>query len=225
MNNMSNNKKWSGSLNMETVILPVGSFEAHGAHLPLTTDTKIPDMIAEDVAKRLDLLVLPAIPYGITHELSNFKGTVSIDAECLVKITKDILESVIEHGAEKIIILNGHVGNEYSLNVAAMDVIAKSDKKIRIIVVNVWGGLIKLYPAHAGKEETSVMLHLLPESVDLENAVNQPISEEADNPYMAKHYFNKRKIPSEGESQNASKELGEKLFREAVDALIELIKK
>lgn len=216
-------KKWSDKLDMQTVILPVGSFEAHGAHLPLMTDTIIPEKIAEEVARKSGLLVLPAIPFGVTHELSNFKGTVGITAECLMKTTKDILKSVVEHGAEKIIILNGHVGNEHSLKAAAMDVLAKSDKA-KIAVINVWGDLIKLYPAHAGREETSLMMYLLPESADFKKATNQPLSEEAENPYMTRYYFN-RKIPSEGDSQNASKELGEKFFNEAVNALIELIKK
>lgn len=212
-------------MEMKTVILPVGSFESHGMHLPLSTDAIIPERIAEDVAKKLDLFVLPPMPYGNTHELSNFKGTVSITANCLAAITKDLLESVIEHGAEKIIILNGHVGNEHSLKIAAMDIVAKAGKNIKIIVLNVWGDLIKMYPAHAGKEETSLMMYLAPECVELEKAVNQPLSEEADNPYLAKHYFNNRKIPSEGESKRASKEIGKQIFDEVVKTLIEIIKK
>lgn len=218
-------KKWSADMEMKTVILPVGSFESHGMHLPLSTDAIISERIAEDAAKKLGLFVLPPMPYGNTQELSNFKGTVSITAHCLAVITKDILESLIEHRAEKIIILNGHVGNEHSLNIAATDAVAKADKKIKIIVLNIWGDLIKMYPAHAGKEETSLMLYLAPECVELEKAVNQPLSEEADNPYLAKHYFNSRKIPSEGNSKDASKEMGKQIFDEIVKTLIGIIKK
>lgn len=222
---MKNSNKWSENLEMKTVILPTGSFEAHGAHLPLTTDAIIPERIAEEAAKKTGVFVLPTIPYGNTQEMSNFKGTISVTAQGLVTFTKDILESAVAHGAENIIIINGHIGNEHSFEVAARDVIAKSDKKLKITVVNVWGGLIKMFPAHAGKEETSLILYLEDGSVDLKKAINQPLSEEAETPYMMRHYFYNRKIPCEGEPKNASKELGKKLFDEIVGALVDLIRK
>lgn len=222
---MTNSRKWSDNLEIKTVILPTGSFEAHGMHLPFTTDAIIPQKIAEEAAKKTGAFVLPALPYGNTQELSNFKGTISITAQGLVTITKEVLESVIAHGAEKIIILNGHVGNEHSLEVAMRDVVAKSDKNIKIKVANVWGTLIKSFPAHAGKEETSLMIYLSPEYVDLKNAVNQPLSINSENNYLVKYYLNDRKIPCEGEPKDASKELGKKLFDELVGALVTLIKK
>jgi len=222
---MTNSKKWSDNLEIKTVILPTGSFEAHGTHLPFTTDAIIPQRIAEEAAKKTGAFVLPAMPYGNTQELSNFKGTISITAQGLVTITKDILESLVAHGAEKIIILNGHVGNEHSLEVAMRDVIAKSDKNIKIKVANIWGTLVKSFPAHAGKEETSLMLYLSPEHTDLKNAINQPLSSNAENNYLTKYYFSDRKIPCEGEPKAASSELGKKLFDEMVGALVDLIRK
>ncbi len=225
-------EKWTEKIELKTVILPTGSMEAHGAHLPFATDSIIPERIAQEAAKRTNAFLLPTLPYGNTQRLSNFKGTISLTAQGLVYVIKDILKSVIKQGAGKVIILNGHDGNQHSLQVATRDVLEESEKNVKIMVVDAWWNIIpeKVLKelnitrefGHAGKEETSVMMYIASESVDVEKAIEQKFVEEHQ---LTKYYFNDRKIPCEGNPTDASKELGKKIFDAVVDSLVELISK
>ncbi|MEV4613792.1 creatininase family protein [Kitasatospora sp. NPDC049258] len=98
-------------------VLPVGSFEQHGAHLPLTTDTVIASLIAQRIATDHDLFLLPPITVSCSHEHAAMPGTVSISAATLYAMVNDIWKSLQASGVPGLIIVNGHGGNYVLSNV------------------------------------------------------------------------------------------------------------
>lgn len=99
-------------------VLPVGSFEQHGPHLPLATDTLIAVAITAAIARHHRVLQLPAITYGCSHEHAAFPGTISISAATLAAVVDDIAESCAQQDVSALIIVNAHGGNAVLTNVA-----------------------------------------------------------------------------------------------------------
>jgi creatinine amidohydrolase len=99
-------------------VLPVGSFEQHGRHLPLATDTIVASLIAERVAEHYGLFRLAPLTFSCSHEHEGFAGTVSIDAQTLIAVVSDIRASLGRHGIQRLVIVNGHGGNYVLSNIA-----------------------------------------------------------------------------------------------------------
>lgn len=164
----------------DTLILPVGSTETHGSHLPVGTDTLVPIRMSEDVGKRTGVLVAPPLWYGWTPHHLGHAGSASLTAETYVSAIKEICYSYIYHGFKKIVIINGHrAGNIPPLTIAASTirnvtgaVIAIIDPfyiaagAVRDLRTSAPGGI-----GHGGEMETSHMLHLYPDLVDMSKAV------------------------------------------------------
>jgi creatinine amidohydrolase len=165
----------------ELVILPLGSLESHGGHLPFATDAFTAAILAEEVAKRLPgAAVLPVVPYGVSEHYRDFSFTVSLGFETETAIIEDILESVYREGIRRVFILNGHDGNIAPIEVAARKVkVAHPDIKIVTLgawweslgpllppgFFEVWGGL-----GHGGEGEMSIGLALFEELCQPEHA-------------------------------------------------------
>ncbi|MBD0691148.1 creatininase family protein [Streptomyces sp. CBMA123] len=98
-------------------VLPVGSFEQHGDHLPLTTDTVVASLIAQRIATDYDLFLLPPITLSCSHEHAHMPGTVSISAATLYAVINDIWNSLQASGVPGLLIVNGHGGNYVLSNV------------------------------------------------------------------------------------------------------------
>lgn len=113
------------------VIIPVGSVEEHGDHLPLCTDSLQPEYVALEVAKRTKCLVAPALRYGVCNITRNFVGTISISFESLHRIMRDILEEFIRNGFSKILVLSGHAGEGHmaALRLGAQEVVRNHAKE------------------------------------------------------------------------------------------------
>src|SRR6201989_2202294 len=101
------------------VILPCGSVEQHGPHLPTGTDTFAAAVIAHAVAERMDGLVLPATPFGVTPMHAPFEGTITLTPDTFMRVTTETCVSTARHGAKYLLILNWHEGNIPSLAIAA----------------------------------------------------------------------------------------------------------
>lgn len=165
----------------EKVILPLGSLESHGAHLPLGTDALTAHLLALDIAARLPgTAVLPPLNYGMSEHYKDFSFTVSIRYETQTAFLRDILESVYREGIRKVFVMNGHDGNIAPIEVASRSAkVAHPDFKIVSLdawwtaVGNllpkdffaVWNGL-----GHGGEGETSICLELFPELCDVSKA-------------------------------------------------------
>jgi len=103
---------------VDTFILPVGTVEPHGTHLPLGTDALIPEAIGEKLAERLGAVLLPTVYYGVTRSLHGYPGSVRVEPETLERLVYEILRSMAFHGFRLGVVLNGHGGSE---QVSAVD--------------------------------------------------------------------------------------------------------
>ena len=101
------------------VLLPAGSVEQHGPHLPTGTDTFAANVISAAVAERMDGLVLPATPFGVTPMHMPFEGTITFTPDTYMRVVTETCVSTAKHGAKRLLILNWHEGNIPSLAIAA----------------------------------------------------------------------------------------------------------
>ncbi len=153
-------------------VLPVGSFEQHGAHLPLATDTMVACAIAAAIAERYDLFLLPPITISCSHEHSGFAGTVSIRAATLVHVIRDIQASLEQQGIRKLVLVNGHGGN-YVLGNIVQEANVGERRMALFPHRDDWdharkaGGLVTgLHEdMHGGELETSILLAVAAETV------------------------------------------------------------
>ncbi|MDA0205693.1 MAG: creatininase family protein [Acidobacteria bacterium] len=163
------------------VVLPIGSVEDHGYHLPLDVDNFLIWNICEEAAKQSpdDILLMPLIPYGYETHHMDFTGTIDIRQEHLLNFVLDITKSVAHHGFKRILIADGHGSNMPILELVARRTILESDA---LCACFIWPGLAskeiaaireseRQGMAHAAELETSVYLHLAPEKVQMDKAV------------------------------------------------------
>jgi creatinine amidohydrolase len=101
------------------VILPAGSVEQHGPHLPAGTDSFAANIIAEAVAERMNGLVIPGGPLGVTPFHMPFEATITLSHETYIRVIVETCQSLAQHGAKRLMLLNWHEGNSSSLAIAA----------------------------------------------------------------------------------------------------------
>lgn len=202
---------------IDTVIVPVGSLEAHGRHCPLGTDNIIPARLCADLESRMggDILIAPALNYGYTPVLAAFPGSVSLRAETLIDLYAGVGKAFAAWGAKNIVFMNGHGGNIPMLTVAC-DRIAESGATATAI--SWWATWSKEIlgvcstQGHAGEDETSCIL-----AVDASLA--DPAGTKA---HMKKSFVMPLASPGQkasrfpdamnGDASRASVEKGEKLY-------------
>jgi creatinine amidohydrolase len=108
-----------------TVIVPIGSTEQHGPHLPLGVDAMQAETLGDGIAERAAVLVAPTIPYGDADHHLGFPGTISLSTETTTAVLIDVYESLLGHGFENIITVNGHrVANLPAIDTASKQVAA-----------------------------------------------------------------------------------------------------
>jgi len=117
------------------VIIPIGATEAHGSHLPLGTDSYQPEAMADMIAARVDGLVAPMVRYGHHSSTRNMPGTISIQFDTLRSVMKDILESLIEDGVRRFVIVSGHAGRGHmtALRLASEEVVRKHEVRLMLL--------------------------------------------------------------------------------------------
>lgn len=153
----------------DMVIVPIGSIECHGRHLPLGTDTLIPNKILELIEEKSDILIAPTIPYGACQSLEDYPGTINIDIEILYQFLNQVVQNLYNHGARKILILNGHGGNIKVIERLGLDF---EKKGAMVVMLNWWLMAWDMNPAwkggHGGGEETAGVLAVDPSLVNKE---------------------------------------------------------
>ena len=154
----------------DMILIPLGSLENHGHHMPLGTDTLIPEKIIELLEERIvpeELMIAPALPYGSTDYLESYPGSISLGDELLKKVLERICLALYEGGFRKFIILNGHGGNTVPIDSVSLTL---HKKGACCLCLNWWTMAGELNPAwkggHGGGEETAAILAVDPDLVD-----------------------------------------------------------
>lgn len=163
-------------------VLAVGSTEYHGKHLPYGTDTLVSEHLSMEVAKRVKgMLMLPPIPYGMSVHYSNFPIAISLSTETLMRVLREVFDSLRKHGLNRLIIVNGHDGNIPAIEAATNEYrVEHPEFKMAVLsawwitagqlvpegTFEVWNGL-----GHGGEGETSMMLRVDPSLVNMEKAI------------------------------------------------------
>lgn len=160
-----------------TVIVPYGSVEEHGPHLPLGTDTLHALEVAEGAARHYPMFVAPPVYYGLCRSTSDHPGTVSISGNTLKLLTLDLGRELYRQGCRRLVFLTGHAGGTHvAAIVEAGEQLLRELPEVRVAVVNILELLresLKETPGlvttagdgHAGEVETAIMLAAHPHLV------------------------------------------------------------
>jgi creatinine amidohydrolase len=175
-------------LKTDTIALLVfGACENHGDHMPFGSDFIFPMELAKRVAtksKKKNIIILPAIPYGVSSHHNKFQMTMSLESHTLEMIIEDLFSSIVRNGIKRILVINGHDGNIAPIESAAR-IIKDKNSKVVIACLEAWWVLVgeitnNLFEVwhglgHGGEAETSTMLAVRPDLVDMNNAPIQVI--------------------------------------------------
>ncbi|MEO1619730.1 MAG: creatininase family protein, partial [Cyanobacteria bacterium J06632_3] len=168
------------------IIQPIGAVEQHGPHLPLVVDAAIATAVVGGALDKLTADVpayaLPTLFYGKSNEHSSFPGTVTLTATTLMTMLMEMAEGIYSAGFRKLVLVNGHGGQPQVLEIVARD-LRHRHADFMVFPMFVWGAphsVAELVGTqeyeqgiHAGDVETSVMLALMPEQVDMSAAVRE----------------------------------------------------
>lgn len=149
-------------------IIPIGSLEQHGAHLPVSTDALIAEYIATVIAEKIPFFVLPVISYGVSYEHMPMFN-LSLRNSTLSNILYDLCISLVENGIKNILLLNSHHGNVGVLQYIAQNLYRKVPSNIGVYAINYWH-LLHADFDHAGEIETSLVLAIAPSLVRMDKA-------------------------------------------------------
>ncbi|MFR4162437.1 MAG: creatininase [Paraclostridium sordellii] len=228
----------------DVVILPVGSVEQHGPHLPLFTDTIISEGFAKLLGERVNGIVMPAINYGYKSQPASgggplFPGTIDLNGKTLIYLVMDILEELIRDGVKKIAIVNSHFENQAFL-LEAIDLVSKKMPTGTKIIMMSWWDLISQptidkvfdeveFPGwaleHAAITETSLILKFAPNLVHMDRLIDEKIEEV---PTYQVYPIPKDLVPKSGLlsiGRTSSKEKGELIINESLENMIKIVKK
>ena len=215
-------------------LLPVGSVEAYGPHLPLGTDGLVALALARGLSDRIGCLVGPLVPVGWTAVLADFPGSLSVPTTALYAYCKGIVESLLNGGLTSVIFVNGHAGNMAVLDELCYELATRA-KGGFLACVNTWQFIQPLSFdmldstankfGHAAELNTSVMLHLYPELVNMSRAMAGSSARPVDPVGITRPYRFSEVAPSAilGDATLATAEKGKRIFELALDKLTEYI--
>ncbi|SDO58698.1 creatininase [Pseudomonas jinjuensis] len=179
------------------MLLPVGALEQHGHHMCMNVDVLLPTAVCQRVAERIGALVLPGLQYGYKSQQksgggNHFPGTTSLDGATLTGTVQDIIRELARHGARRLVLMNGHYENSMfiveGIDLALRELRYAGITDFRVVVLSYWdfvrdpAVIEALYPdgflgwdiEHGGVFETSLMLALYPNLVDMDKVVDHP---------------------------------------------------
>jgi creatinine amidohydrolase len=227
-------------------VLPVAATEQHGPHLPLAVDAIINagiiDAMLKGISAESPVLVLPAQNIGLSEEHNRFPGTLSLPAETLIAAWTEIGKAVWRAGVKKLVIFNSHGGNP-----PVMDIVAR---RLRgqcglLVVTASWYDLADIddlfteterrHGIHGGAAETSMLLHLRPELVDMTKAINFVSSGQAmeadfqmlsptGRPSFAWETQDLNETGAVGDAASAAADVGKIIIQRAADGLAVLLR-
>ena len=168
------------------IIQPIGAIEQHGPHLPIAVDSAISLGVLGKALEQLDSNIpayaLPCLYYGKSNEHAGFPGTITLNATTLLSVIQEMALSIYRSGFRKLVLMNSHGGQPQIMEIAARD-LHQEHLDFSVFPFFTWrvphsaGDLLTAqeqeYGIHAGDAETSIMLSLLPEQVQMDKAVKE----------------------------------------------------
>lgn len=229
--NMTRDEVLTAIEEFPVAILPLGATEQHGHHLPLGVDIFLAEGISRKLSEKTGALLLPSLPFGYSWVWRDIPGTVSLQQKHVEAVIKDVAHSVARYGIKMLVLVNGHDANNASMKYATRALADELDiSVIYLFYPNLnkimeqhcesptWHGMI-----HACEFETSLMLALKPEMVDLSKAVREY-------PKKPKLYAKSSislgdlsKSGVYGDATKATKEKGEKMLNIFVPEMEQII--
>ena len=231
------------------IAIPFGAVEDHGLHLPISTDNDILNALLEEAARRSegDLLVTPTIPFGLDEHHMDFPGTIAVDIETCLAYVSQVAISIARHGFTHILIVNGHGSNHPIADLAARQCVLSTGAICAATTVSaaVDPSLVQDVLeehrkgeagsiGHAGEYETSMMLRILPEYVQMDKAQRDFAQIKLkyfnwDHPepsmYSWQDYWSRMSKDGVcGDATVATTEFGESLFEATVTRFVELVR-
>jgi creatinine amidohydrolase len=216
-------------------VLIFGACENHGDHMPFGSDFITPFELAKRIASKYpNLLILPPVPYGVSSHHKDFFMTISMEPETMIVVVRDILLSVVNNGIRRILIINGHDGNIAPIELAVRSVKEKNPEVIIACLESWWELVGKVLKktfktwqglGHGGEAETSAMLALRPELVDMENAPKTIIPKLPGHVRIYWKFSELSNTGAAGAPREASRDKGEKIVKTLEDALLSFIHK
>lgn len=218
-------------------LVPLGSTEQHGPHLPLSTDYRIAEAFAREAADRTDLLCTPPITIGVSPHHKQFHGTLWVDAQTFRQYIESLTRSLAYHGIDRVIYVNAHGGNIEPLREVGRRL---RDEELLYAIEWMWNDSIpalvdELFEQpgpHGGPKETSLLLYLAAELVHtdrLEAARDGGVvdidAEPTTHHNGARTFYDSIDHSDNGvfgDQTDATAAKGEQLFEEAVAELVEL---
>lgn len=208
------------------LVLPVGSIEGHGSHLPVGTDWQTAISVVDDLADRMeDVVVLPGIPYGLCSSTRDLPGTISLSFDTIRSLVGEVLEGVLSRGFRRILVLSSHAGRHHmsAIRLAAIRLARQYD--VSILVVSDYEVAYDLPEVpdgdgHGGMVETSRMIAIRPELVgDLPGPGHRSLERYVVVPDPSRG-FPQGYI---GDPASANGEYGREFNRQVVDLLVEVV--
>jgi creatinine amidohydrolase len=226
----------------DTVIVPTGSTEQHGPHGPLLTDVFVPTEVARRVAGEVGAAIAPSINYGLSYPHDGFTGVVRLRIPTFHALIEDVCVSLATVGFKRIVFLNGHYDNTYAIAYACAEGAARLPAGVRAFPVNYWDGMTPDEAAeffgpsaglHANRAETSAVLAINPDLVDLDhaNAEMPPFPEVTNQAAVHTAFFfsapgsvyRATHSGTWGDAREASAEYGERYLEVAARATIRML--
>jgi creatinine amidohydrolase len=221
----------------DTVVVPFGSTEQHGRHLPIGTDAMLGDEIGWGLAERLGAFLAPTVRFGCSAHHLAFSGTISLGKETFRSIVLDVVASLSGHGFRRILLLPTHGGNFKPL----AEAVAKIEpvKGVQVLAFTDLRGLVSAAAnssrsfgvdaaksgAHSGEWETSLMLAIRPEQVKMDQAAEGFVGELSE--IMSKVFDGIQNLDQNGvlgDPRPASAEAGKKYLEDIVEYLNQWVK-
>jgi creatinine amidohydrolase len=227
-------------------VLPVGTVEQHGPHLPLVTDVLTAAEMSRLAVERIpeEAILMPPVYYSFNEHHLDFPGTIAIAGETIIRYVSDIGRSLAHHGFRKILLVNGHGSNVPFLDIAARNI---TNETPAICAMAPWWNLIPKellkdlreseFPggmAHGCELETSVLLYLRGDLVQMNKAekdINFAATEffywdlQAPSPIFFQEWFSRySKTGTVGDPTKASREKGEKFVNAVVERMVALLR-
>lgn len=190
-------EEFRDNVNSTTVIVvPVGSTELEGTHLPLGVDTIMADGVAAKLAGEPGVLIGPTLPIGYSKWFNPFPGTISLEHDTLTRVFLEYCTCLIDNGVKRIVFLNSHRGNNSCIEVAARTLIM--ERKVRIGMLSIWklandltskeSGMIKEGKfTHAGEIMTSTIMALKPDNVDIDKMAKDSVKSPSKSQFKVKN--------------------------------------